>query len=183
MRIRTASPIRALLYGLVSAACILALLWALALPLDGKISLILLGVVGVASAVSFYDGTLARNSLTPSEIVMQNVHWSFSNPTRFDIEEFISAVAKWQGDNSKWAPHEPVPIRGSITVHIATYHDDGEPEKFLTLDDNGEPHWTQTRLLYALHNKLHGTSFLGDSTFFEGLVKVGERQYHLLLGS
>ncbi|MGB7343088.1 MAG: hypothetical protein WBD20_02650 [Pirellulaceae bacterium] len=177
----TSSPVQALIRGFLLAACILALFSMLDLPLDWKIGSILLVVAGLSGTISFYDGS-PRNQVRPADILMGTVHWNFTDTAWADPDEFALAVTQRQGADSEWNPDQTVLDRAVIQIHITLFHRDDESDTVLMLEPTFSGNWTQSKLLHALHQSINVDS-LGEHTFFEGLVKCGEYQYHLSLGS
>ncbi len=177
----TSSPVQSLVPGFILAACTVGLFPLLGLPLDWKIGSILLVVLGLASSVSFYDGS-RPHQVRAADILMGNVRWNFANTVAADAEEFVRAVSECQRTDSEWNPDQTVLDHGTIEIYIVLLHRDGDFDAVLELEPVFSGNWTQGRLLHALHRSVDVDS-LGDHTFFEGLVKRGPYQYYLSLGS
>lgn len=184
----TSSYVAALLRGFVLSLFVVGFLWLIDLPLDTKFVVVVLVVLTISSAISFYDGSRVKTSPPSVHILMKNVAWKFSLHSYSDLDDFVAAVSSHQAESSEWRPHDKLPMADSVSIHIATFHDDDLDEKIVTLEGNSETAWTQANFLLALHNRLceelqRDELFLGDHTFFEGLAQTDAGRCHLSLGS
>lgn len=184
----TSSYVIAILRGFVLSLVGVGLLWLIDLPLDPKFVVVVLVVLTISSAISFYDGSREQTASAQPNILMKNVAWDFSSPNYPSLDDFIAAVSSSQGAGSSWNPQGELPVANSVSIHFATFHDDDSSEKTVTLEKDSKTDWTQATLLFALHSRLceelqNEELFLGDHTFFEGLIPADEQNVYLQLGS
>ncbi len=184
----TSSYVAALIRGFVLSLLVVGALWLLDLPLDPKFVAVVLVVLTISSAITLYDGSRAEASSAQPIILMKNVAWNFSTSSYPTLDDFIAAVSSSQGAGSSWNPQGELPVAHMVSIHFATFHDDDSAEKTVALESDGQSAWTQATLLFALHSRLReelkkDALFLGDRTFFEGLIPADEQNVYLQLGS
>jgi hypothetical protein len=184
LSIRTPNPLDAFLRGVAVSCLLVGSLWALRLPLDPTITLILFAV-GTCSAFYFYDGSFLERPrrVSESDIIMRNIFWDFSVDASPDITEFITQVHEQQSGHTDWSPEQAIPCQGPVEIQLVQYDTDDDAEQTFVLSPSKGAAWSHALLLYAIHHYLHDNKILGHSTFFEGLIQQPNNSFRLILGS
>lgn len=129
-----------------------------------------------------------------SNLIMNNVFWSFLGDTFSTQKKFVEAVRQYyleikdQDEEDEWNPDELAIPRAEVRIQYM-YWRNGKPVKriVLLLSDNGKS-FSQGELLYKIHNKIVNDLRGLDSIFFEGLeqLKSSPKEpplYSVILGS
>lgn len=117
--------------------------------------------------------------------LMSGVYWTLGSKKYDAYEAFVAAVAEWNQlinpDQSAWAP-EQVITEGPVTVFYQALWKDEDNTIELTIGEPGQP-LTMGRLLFKLHNATVAFFADADARYFEGLARVDDKEYELLVGS
>lgn len=118
-------------------------------------------------------------------ILMSDVYWTLGSKKYDTHEGFVTAVAEWNQlinpGRSAWAP-EQIVAEGPITVTYEALWKDEDDTIELTVGEPGQP-LTMGRLLFELHNASVAFFADADARYFEGLARVDDKEYELLVGS